>query len=254
MSPSKPFTPRDALNIWRADHVQSWELKAAGRAETYIDAFLQDNSQRTAEELEEMADALSPGGAHDGGELVRLVQAYTWLADPLLVAATIRYNWHGGKVGFQFLPDPATTDPETYDEEAWSLMTLFDEATDGDPRRILTGADRGFFDSLPDRFTVYRGCASVPLENAKLGVCWTVRREVAEWFARRSALFNGGDPVLIASRIRKADVRIVKASEWEVVTVPRWAHALKCRLRKRSKWQPAMTWSPESAETGQQHV
>jgi hypothetical protein len=54
-----------------------------------------------------------------------LVRANLWDADPLLVAATIWSNWHGGKVGFQFLPDPAQTDPWAYQDEVDELLELF---------------------------------------------------------------------------------------------------------------------------------
>jgi hypothetical protein len=63
-----------------------------------------------SEELQEIAEKLSPGGVHTGGQLVDLVRENMWDADPLLVAAVIYYNWHGGKAGFQFLPDPEQTD------------------------------------------------------------------------------------------------------------------------------------------------
>lgn len=223
-------------------------MDMAREAEPHLAAFLRDNSDRSAEELEELADKLSPGGAHTGGLLVRLIQANVWAADPLLLAATIRYNWHGGKAGFQFLPDPAETDFDAYEEEAMGLLDLFDQAIEGDARRILTGDDRAFFDSLPDRFTIYRGCAGVSIEHAAAGVCWTTQRAVAEWFAVRSAGFADAEPILITARITKADVRLVKASEFEVVTKPRRYRALQCRRRRRSDWRPAMTWKQADAK------
>jgi len=99
----------------------------------------------------------------------------------------------------------------------------------GDPRRILVGEDRNFYDSLPDRFTVYRGCAGVSLEHARAGICWTTKRDIAEWFADRSADRNAR-PVLISARVRKADVLLTKAAECEVVAIPTARfRALKCR-------------------------
>jgi hypothetical protein len=102
------------------------ELRAemVAEAKPYMARFLEDNSTLSAEELEEIAEKLSPGGAHTGGLLVRLVRANLWDADPLLVAATIWSNWHGGKVGFQFLPDPAETDPDVYRDEVDELIEL----------------------------------------------------------------------------------------------------------------------------------
>lgn len=220
----------------------------AQKAKPHLAAFLRDNSDRTAEQLEEVANCLSPGGAHTGGLLARLIWENVWLADPLLLAATVWFNWHGGKAGFQFLPDPAKTEVDAYEEEAWRLIDLFDSAFDGDPRRILTGADRAFFDSLPDRFTVYRGCAGISPEQAAAGVCWATQRDVAEWFACRSARIVDATPILVSARISKADVRLAKASEFEVVAIPRSFRTLSCRLRKRADWRPVMEWTAAGVE------
>ncbi len=211
----------------------------AAAARPHLATFARRNDHFTAKQLEEVAIQLSPGGAHTGAKLARIVSHSVMFADPLLVAAVFRFNWHGGKAGFQFLPDPAVTDPDDYDEEAGDLLAALDRGTGGDPRRILTGADLAFFDSLPDRFTVYRGARGLPPERAAAGVCWTTRREVAEWFARR---FGGGDAVVVTARCRKADVRLVKADECEVVTIPSRAREIRYRPR-RANWRPAMTWT-----------
>ncbi|MCV0369532.1 hypothetical protein [Filomicrobium sp.] len=233
------------------DNDRKLTMDMARDAEPHLAAFLRDNSDKTPLELEELAVKLSPGGAHDGGLLVRLIRANMWDADPLLLAAIIRWNWHGGKRGFQFLSDPAETDLYDYEEEATSLMELFDEALDGDPHRILTGEDRAFFDSLPDRFTAYRGCAGVPVEHAATGVCWTTRRAVAEWFALRTADFMKAEPILLSARIAKTEVRIAKASEFEVVAIPSRSRVLKCRRRLYPSWQPEMEWQPVNGQKDQ---
>jgi hypothetical protein len=225
-------------------------LDMAKEAEPHLDAFLRDNSDKSAEELEEVASFLSPGGEHTGGLLVRLIlEELFWQADPLQLAATIRYNWHGGRAGFQFLPDPAQTDIGSYKEQAMELVSLLDEANQGDPLRILTGDDRAFFDTLPARFTIYRGCAGVSIEHAAAGICWTTRREVAEWFAVRSAR-RAAEPILLSARISKSDVFLVKASEFEVVTMPRRYRIIRCRRRKRPGWRPKMVWEPMNVEGG----
>jgi hypothetical protein len=216
----------------------------ARAAEPYLVAFAQDNSGKTAEELEQLAEELSPGGAHTGGTLVHLIWANLWWADPLLVAAIIRWNWHGGKAGFQFLPDPAQMHIDDYEMEAWALLELFDRALDGDPRRILTGSDREFFESLPDRFTIYRGCSGITAEQAATGVCWTTRRDVAEWFASRFS-DETRPPILITAKINKTEVRLAKASEFEVVAMPRSHRALTCR--PRGTRPSALEWKSEVA-------
>ncbi len=216
--------------------------RMAAAARPHLSAFARSNDHLTAEQLEEIAIQLSPGGAHTGATLARIVRQSVLFADPLLVAAVFRINWHGGKAGFQFLPDPAITDPDDYDEEAAELLDALDQGTGGDPRRILTGADLAFFDSLPDRYTIYRGARGLTPERAAAGVCWTTRREVAEWFARRG---EGGDAVVVTARCRRADVRLAKADECEVVTIPRRAREIQCRPHQKN-WRPAMTWAPDA--------
>ena len=118
------------------------------------------------------------------------------------------------------------------------MLDVFDQAADGDPRRILTGEDLAFFDSLPDRFTIYRGARGITPEKIAAGVCWTTKREVAEWFALR-----GDEPVVMTARCRKAYVRLAKASEFEIVTVPERARVIACRPRQRG-WRPETNWAP----------
>ena len=210
--------------------------RMAASARPHLGAFARRNGHLSAEQLEELAAALSPGGAHTSAMLARIIHRNVMFVDPLLLAAAFRYNWHGGKVGFQFLPDPATTGPDDYDSEAWELLNVFDEGTGGDPRRILTGDDLAFFDSLPDSFTIYRGTHGLTAERAAAGVCWTTRREVAEWFARRGTR----DRVVIMARCRKADVRMAKAAECEVVTIPSRVRQIKCRPHGKD-WRPVMS-------------
>jgi hypothetical protein len=212
-------------------------LAAADRARPYLKYFLEDNSARSAEQLVELAANLSPGSRHNGGLLVGLVHGTLPSADPLLVAATIWYNWHGGKVGSQFLPNIREVGVEAYCDDRDELLLLFYRAY-RDPRRILTGEDRAFYDSLPERFTVYRGCPGLSPEDASEGISWTTRRPIAEWFA-------SGDvrqpPTPVGARIRKEWVRLAKASEHEVVVLPRHWRPLKCPKRPET-WRPEMTW------------
>lgn len=196
----------------------------------------------SSDDLERIAGHLSPGWAHTSGLFARVIYHSIWWANRRLLAAMFRLNWHGGKVGFQFLPDPAQTDPSEYQQAAADLAEIIHEGTDGDPRSILTGYDLAFFDSLPDRFTVYRGAAGISPDVIACGVCWTLRREVAEWFAHRSAGFNGGDPAVVSARVRKADVLFVKAEEFEIVMQPwRWRR-LRCGAPKAQR--PELTWGP----------
>ena len=137
------------------------------------------------------------------------------------------------------MPYPSGINIEDYESKASDLMALLNQGTEGDPRRILTEKDKSFYDSLPSRFTVYRGCAGISTEFAAAGVCWTTRRKIAEWFAARGP----GDPIVVTASVRKEIVQLVKATEFEVVCTPPKARAIKCRLRNG---RPEMEWTSGS--------
>lgn len=161
---------------------------------------------------------IPPGGIHNGGLLTRLLMGRSVGLDPLLITAMIWNNWHGGKVGFQFLPDPGD-DPENYEFEVEELEGIIDEGLQGDPLRVLTGDDRDFYLRLPERFTVYRGCSGISAELAGIGLSWTLKRDIAEWFALRFAELLG-PPVVVTARVRKHRIKFAKASEQEIVVRP----------------------------------
>ena len=230
---------------WRKDSEKGAlqiTMRMAKRARKHLTTLLGGNGDKTAEQLEEIASCLSPGGVHDGGLLTLIVIQNIWFADDLMVAALINHNWGGGKRGFQFMPLPSEITIEDYADHATALMERLDQGTWGDPRRILTGNDRLFYDSLPDRFTVYRGCGGISQEFASAGVCWTTRRDVAEWFACRGL----GDPIVVTARVRKDEVRLAGSTEFEVVCTPVNARRIKYRARKKRPdevWRPAATAS-----------
>lgn len=205
--------------------------------------FLNDNFDKTPEELAAMARAINFGGAHDAGLTVRYVREYVFAACPRLVAACLYEAWQGGKGGFQFLPDPAETDPDEYDGLVWDLIEALENGAP-DPRQVLLNGysnDLDFYNSLPDSFTVYRGTGGIPADRAAAGVCWTTNRAYADWFAGRLS----GDPVVVSARVRKSDVRLAFSSEHEVVVAPRRFRVLKFR------GQPAKRptgWGPERSK------
>ena len=210
----------------------------AHTARQYLEYFLRDNSSLTAVELEDIARKLSPG-THNSGQLADLIYRSVPQADALLLAAVMRWNWHNGKVGFQFLPDPAMEDIDEYWDQAELLIDLLQTATDGDPLRILTGEDRAFYESLPDTLTVYRGCSGISSDVAKAGLCWTTKRDIADWFARRCR----SEPVVVMASISKRQIAFVKASEHEIVVQPTIAREIKYRKHKEG-WRPEMQWTP----------
>lgn len=204
--------------------------------------FFNDNIDKTPEELAAMARAINFGGAHDAGLTVRYVREYVFAPCPRLVAACLYEAWQGGKGGFQFLPDPAETDPEEYDDLVSGLIeTLEDGAPD--PRQVLLNGysnDLDFYNSLPGSFTVYRGTGGIPAERAAAGVCWTTSRAMADWFAGRLS----GAPVVISARVRKSEVRLAFSGEHEIVVAPRKFRVLKFRgqpAKRPSGWGPERT-------------
>jgi hypothetical protein len=210
----------------------------------HLEYFLVDNSGKTPEELEKIALKLKPGGAHTDGYLISLVMQHMFLPDPQLVAAVLYRTWKGGKVGFQFLSNPRETETSDYEEEVQQLLSRFWDY-EIDPRTILTNTyerDRDFYNSLPERITIYRGGCGIEPERLARGVCWTTSRAVAEWFANRLCA-DDKEPVLISARVHKRLVTLAFDSEYEIVAQPyRW-RALKCP-RKEVK-RPRMSWSGE---------
>jgi len=96
------------------------------------------------------------------------------------------------------------------------------------PIGFLSPADRDFYDALPDRMTVLRGCS----RRRVRGLPWTTDRERAEFFARGGRLGRQPDPVIACAEIAKADIFFVSTGrdESEVVLDP---YSIK-RLRLES--------------------
>jgi len=221
-------------------HEEFWKIDPTA-LRSDLDLFSTGNDDKSPAELAEIADRLSVGGAHTSGFLTRYAMKNILFADPTLVAALLYRNWKGGKVGFQFLPNPATTPFEEYSNAVSELESWFDET---EPTKLLlnTYSDLDFYNSLPDSFTVYRGGSHCSPEALAAGICWTTSRPVAEWFANRA---SRDEPILLSARIRKWWVRLAFSSEFEVVVTPlRWRQ-LKCPSRQ-AEWRPPMEWKKET--------
>jgi hypothetical protein len=66
----------------------------------------------------------------------------------------------------------------------------------------MSPTDREAYDGLPSRFTVHRGQDA----SAAVGLSWTLRRSVAEDFARGHRGIRNEQPVVITRRIRKSTI------------------------------------------------
>lgn len=191
----------------------------ARRARQHLPYVMRDNSDLDANRLAEIAGALSPGGVHNGADLYWALIDWGVPIDKHLQAALFYYNWSGGKVGFQFMPNPRTTRAGRYREAAEALATMLFAGHGGDLRRLLIGDDLTFYERLPDTFTVYRGADGVSVPMAAAGPCWTLSRDLAEWFAHRSGQ-EPRRPFVVSTAVSKGAVLLVNYSEAEVVLPP----------------------------------
>ena len=104
------------------------------------------------------------------------------------------------------------TDSENIWQNLPEWVELLDANRSGSP---MSDEEAAALASMPDPISVYRGAAEDVNED---GLSWTVDRERAEWFARRSATDEAA-PVLLAGEVAKADVvaYFTGRSESEVV-------------------------------------
>lgn len=79
---------------------------------------------------------------------------------------------------------------------------LFQCADEADFREFLTPEEHIWFEKLPDRFRVYRGCDA----SRSSGLSWTTSREVALGFARGHRGITFPNPVVLSGTVRKQNV------------------------------------------------
>lgn len=89
------------------------------------------------------------------------------------------------------------------------------------------------FENLPDVVTVYRGCYEVN----KWGLCWTLKRDIAEQFPFMLRYAGEGRPLLIKAEVKKSDIVAIKLDrkEAEVITLKR----PKCLSISTAREKPA---------------
>jgi hypothetical protein len=80
----------------------------------------------------------------------------------------------------------------------------------GPVRELMTPEEQAAWDALPQTVTIYRGARSL-----KLGVSWSLDRDVAAHFPFDLRYRLGGDPVLITARVRKRDILAIKLDRQE---------------------------------------
>lgn len=83
----------------------------------------------------------------------------------------------------------------------WALQELHERGT----RAFDCDAAREAFERLPKRVTIYRGTVKDEYESGECGVCWTLSRETAVWFATKHGRFRNtaSRPVLLSATVPK---------------------------------------------------
>jgi hypothetical protein len=109
---------------------------------------------------------------------------------------------------------------------------------------MMTPAENAFYNSLPDRITIYRGCQQANL----MGLCWTLDRALANSFTQLSR-FEVEEPLLATATVPKKKVLAVKLgrNETEIITLspklvtieaachdPVWL--AECKKRVEEQW------------------
>jgi len=91
-------------------------------------------------------------------------------------------------------------------DDNWRLMPeirhRLQAAKEIDFRQFLIQEDRQWFDGLPDRLKVYRGCE----RGREHGLSWTVDPDVAQSFARGHRGVTNAELRVVACEIDKRDV------------------------------------------------
>jgi len=95
---------------------------------------------------------------------------------------------------------------------------------ESDREYLMTKSERNYFRNLPERLTIYRGMTQKEQKTKSFGVSWTLKKEVAEFFAfkyKRNYHTNHLKKVVCQKKIAKADVIafINDRKEYEIIYV-----------------------------------
>jgi len=143
-------------------------------------------------------------GPYSGGSDVR---AYV-LTDMLFRAETDDEFWRIFQFGWP------TSDNTWYCRR--DIKMLLDEREPAGP--FLKGADKEFYDSLPDLVTVYRGCSSSRVR----GLAWTTDLDIARRFARGHRQIDVPSPVVATANVPKEAIYTVTTDRNEFEVVLNW--------------------------------
>lgn len=95
----------------------------------------------------------------------------------------------------------------------------------GEGRRVFDSeAARLTFADMPERVTIHRGTVDDETAEQEYGVCWTLDRDRAHWFATKHGRFRNtrSPPVLLTTAVDREDIcgLLVDRNEKEVLVHP----------------------------------
>lgn len=82
-------------------------------------------------------------------------------------------------------------------------------------REMMSDAELGVYEQLDKLVTVYRGCGEETID----GLCWSLRRDVAEKFPKHRRYKPLGRPVLVTARARKESILAIKLDREEAEVI-----------------------------------
>ena len=90
-------------------------------------------------------------------------------------------------------------------------------------RLVFDGeAARAAYDALPAQVTIYRGTTEA--EGGGYGICWTLDRERAKWFATKHVRFRNlrSPPVVLSALVQREDIcgLLFEREEQDVLVLP----------------------------------
>lgn len=110
----------------------------------------------------------------------------------------------------------AYTTGKMYDIEDWFLVGTYFESVE--LSRMLKGREKKLFDTLPQVIEIYRGCCFVDDIENLMGYSWTLKKEIADFFAYR---FNQSSRAVYKKTINKNEIAalFLDRKEFEVIVL-----------------------------------
>jgi len=89
---------------------------------------------------------------------------------------------------------------------------------------LMTSRERSYLRRLPDEITIYRGMTKSELDSGKFGLSWSLKREIAEFYAitfQRNSATTGQEKLVHSITIKKHEVVAYFAGreEFEVIYI-----------------------------------